>query len=175
MYWRSFLRRNAYSLDNLKISDLQLKPIQPPPKTHNHLVCNMILSGYMPDHLDFVTYFARYSAHQMSLPTSEIIHLPTKIKKWTVMKGPFVHAKSKQVFERKTYKRLIQVFDSHPESLKEWIKYVNESLPAGIDLETERFERKSLSYVDTLPDEPKDSYETTVRENIEKYLKEFSK
>ncbi|KAJ3275758.1 hypothetical protein HDV01_007225 [Terramyces sp. JEL0728] len=155
---------------NVKVADLQLKPIPSPAKTHNHLVCNMTLSGFMPDHVDFVSYFARNLAHQYSMPTSEVIHLPTKIKKWTVMKGPFVHAKSKQVFERKTHKRLIQVFDSHPESLKEWISYVNENLPAGIDMETEKFERKSLSYVDTLPDAPTDSYEARVKENDGKVL-----
>jgi ribosomal protein S10 len=76
----------------------------------------------MPDHVDFVAYFAQYAAHARDIPTSEkVIHLPTQTKKWHVTKGPFVHDKSKEIFEQKKYKRLVQAFDADPEVVRDWV------------------------------------------------------
>ncbi|KAJ1554965.1 mitochondrial 37S ribosomal protein rsm10 [Cladochytrium tenue] len=95
----------------------------------------------MPDHAEFVSYFARYAAHVRRIPTSErIIHLATKTEKWHVTRGPFVHDKTKDVFERKTYRRLIQLFNADDAVVDDWVSYVNSNLPAGIDMKVERFE-----------------------------------
>lgn len=115
----------------------------------------------MPDHLDTVAYFAAYSAHQLDIPTtsspllssecassiyaSSVIHLDTIIKKWWVVKGPFVHAKAKEIFEMKRHRRLVQVFDAHEDLVNEWIEYVNRNLPAGVDMKAEVFQHASPS------------------------------
>lgn len=39
-----------------------------------------------------------------------IIHLPTKIKKWTLIKSPFVYKTSKEQFEMRIYKSVIQFY-----------------------------------------------------------------
>ncbi|KAI8896756.1 hypothetical protein BC833DRAFT_596232 [Globomyces pollinis-pini] len=128
----------------------------------------------MPDHLDFVSYFARYSGQQMRMPTSEVIHLQTKVAKWHVNKGPFVHAKSKEVFERKTYRRLVQVFDTHPSTVSQWIKYVNENLPSGVDMQVERFEWKPLDYSMKVPKiQEKKTHAQLILEEEANYLKKF--
>jgi hypothetical protein len=89
-----------------------------------------------------------------------------------------VHAKTKEVFERKTYSRLIQVFDSHPDTVKQWIKYVNDNLPSGIDLKVSRFEWESIGFVDDLPklESPvKETHQDKIQREVSKYLKMFEK
>jgi ribosomal protein S10 len=161
------------------VSDSLIPTEIPEPKaTHNRLVCKMVLQGFMDDHLNFVAYFARLAGHKMGMPTSQVIHLPTKTQKWHVNKGPFVHAKTKEVFERKTYSRLIQVFDSHPDTVKQWIKYVNDNLPSVIDLKVSRFEWESIGFVDDLPklESPvKEKHQDKIQREVSKYLKMFEK
>eukprot|EP00842_Homolaphlyctis_polyrhiza_P001165 jgi/Hompol1/2049/HPOL_002850-RA len=131
----------------------------------------------MPDHLDFVAYFARHSAHAMKMPVSDTIHLQTDVRKWWTNRGPFVHGKTKDVFERKTYRRLIQVFDSHPDTVKAWIKHVNESLPAGIDLKVDRWEWEPIGFGASLPQPDvgdKKTHVDLIKEQAAKYIKQFS-
>lgn len=151
----------------------------PLPNHSSTLVCNAELSGFMPDHLDFVSYFASVSANQLRMPISKVIHLPIETIKWHTVKGPFVHAKTKEVFERQTHKRLIQVFDTHPDLVREWIKYVNENLPHGVDLKVEKFEWDKVDFTSNLP-RPADS-QTRLKsraqlivDSAEQYLKAFS-
>ncbi|KAJ3216465.1 mitochondrial 37S ribosomal protein rsm10 [Dinochytrium kinnereticum] len=117
-------------------------PVLPAPTSQKtKLVANIELQGFMPDHLDFVGYFVRYSAHARNLATSDaVIHMPTKTLKWHVTRGPFVHDKSKEIFEQKTYRRLVQLFDAGPEKVQDFVTYVNSQLPSGIDLVVERFD-----------------------------------
>lgn len=65
------------------------------------------------------------------------ILLPTKISKFTVNRSPFVHKKSKEQFEIRTHKRLIEIYNFNPkiiEALKELF------LPAGLDIEIKMWE-----------------------------------
>ncbi|KAJ3124709.1 Phosphoglucomutase-2 [Nowakowskiella sp. JEL0407] len=111
-----------------------------PQPTHNNISCKLEFQGFMPDHLDFYAYFARYSAHALGLPCSPIIHLPTATKRWTIVKGPFVHAKSKENFEQKTHKRSVELFDANEDMREKWIEYVEKNLPDGVDLKIVRFD-----------------------------------
>jgi small subunit ribosomal protein S10 len=158
------------------VPKLAIPAVVAPTKSSNILVCNMELSGFMDDYLDLVSYFARYSAHQIGIPTSEIIILDPELKKWHVNKGPFVHAKTKEVFEQKTFKRLLQAFDSHPETVNNWIAYVNNSLPNGINLQVTRFEYKPLqSLVPPTPPKPAKnaSASSKIQQEMETYLEKF--
>lgn len=60
------------------------------------------------------------------------IPLPTKIKKFTVIKSPHVYKKSREQFEMRTHKRLIDVYDPTPRTID---SLMNLSLPAGCDVE----------------------------------------
>ena len=136
----------------------------------------MELSGYMPDHLDCVAYFARHSALAMKMPVSPPIHLESHVKKWNAIKGPFVHSKSREVFERITYKRLLQVFDSHPETVEAWVQYVNKLLPCGIDMKVDRWESKPIGFSKELTmDGNVKSHKQKILEQAEVYLKQFTK
>jgi small subunit ribosomal protein S10 len=60
------------------------------------------------------------------------IPLPTRKTTYTVVKSPFVYKKSREQFEMRTHKRLIDVFDPSPKTID---SLMNLSLPAGCDAE----------------------------------------
>ncbi|KAJ3162226.1 mitochondrial 37S ribosomal protein rsm10 [Geranomyces variabilis] len=110
-----------------------------PKATHNNLVATLTLTTHMPDHLPLLLYFARHSAHCMSLPTSDPIHLPIDTKKYYVIKGPFVHAKTKEVFEEKKFSGVVQIFDGNLDAVKDWTDYVTRSMPSGVNVALETY------------------------------------
>jgi small subunit ribosomal protein S10 len=60
------------------------------------------------------------------------IPLPTRINKFTVLRSPHVHKKSREQFEMRTHKRLIDIIDPTPDVMDALMKL---ELPAGIDVE----------------------------------------
>ena len=60
------------------------------------------------------------------------IPLPTKTQRWTVLRSPHVDKKSREQFELKTHKRLIDINDSRPQTVDALTKL---DLPAGVDVE----------------------------------------
>ncbi|TXT48886.1 MAG: small subunit ribosomal protein S10 [Spirochaetes bacterium] len=60
------------------------------------------------------------------------IPLPTRINKITVLRSPHVHKKSREQFEMRTHKRLIDILEPTPEVMDALMKL---ELPAGVDVE----------------------------------------
>ncbi|MEK7544549.1 MAG: 30S ribosomal protein S10 [Patescibacteria group bacterium] len=60
------------------------------------------------------------------------IPLPTKIDKITVNRSTFVHKNSREQFEMRTHKRLIDITNTTPKTID---ALTNLSLPAGVDIE----------------------------------------
>lgn len=60
------------------------------------------------------------------------IPLPTKINKYTVLRSPHVDKKSREQFEIRTHKRLIDILDPTPETVDALMKL---SLSAGVNVE----------------------------------------
>jgi small subunit ribosomal protein S10 len=60
------------------------------------------------------------------------IPLPTRINKFTVLRSPHVNKKSREQFELRTHKRLIDIIDPSPEVMDSLMKL---ELPAGVDVE----------------------------------------
>jgi len=60
------------------------------------------------------------------------IPLPTKRRVITVNKSPHVDKKSREQFEIKTHKRLIEIYNSKPQTIDALTKL---DLPAGVDIE----------------------------------------
>ena len=52
------------------------------------------------------------TAEKTGAQVSGPIPLPTKTKRWTVLRSPHVDKKSREQFELKTHKRLIDILDS---------------------------------------------------------------
>ena len=60
------------------------------------------------------------------------IPLPTKISKFTVLRSPHVDKKSREQFEIRTHKRLIDIFDPTPDTVDALMKL---ELASGVDVE----------------------------------------
>ena len=60
------------------------------------------------------------------------IPLPTRRQRWTVLRSPHVNKKSREQFEMRTHKRLIDIVDSRPQTIDALTKL---DLPAGVDVE----------------------------------------
>ncbi|PHP66713.1 30S ribosomal protein S10 [Zhengella mangrovi] len=60
------------------------------------------------------------------------IPLPTRIEKFTVNRGPHIDKKSREQFEIRTHKRLIDIVDPTPQTVDALMKL---ELAAGVDVE----------------------------------------
>jgi small subunit ribosomal protein S10 len=60
------------------------------------------------------------------------IPLPTRIEKYTVLRSPHVDKKSREQFEIRTHKRLIDILEPTPQTVDALMKL---DLSAGVDVE----------------------------------------
>jgi len=60
------------------------------------------------------------------------VPLPTKRTIYTVLRSPFIDKKSREQFETRIHKRLIDIYDSNPQTVDSLMKL---DLPAGVDIE----------------------------------------
>ena len=75
----------------------------------------------------------------MNITCSKDIHLPVNRTIYNVIKGPFVHAKAKELFQENIHAISIQLYDADKESMMHWMDYVNKKLPSGIEMNVEMF------------------------------------
>ena len=82
----------------------------------------------------------------LDLSTKEIVHtakrtganvrgpipLPTQIEKFTVNRSPHVDKKSREHFEIRTHKRIIDIYEPTQQTMEELRRL---DLPAGVDIE----------------------------------------
>jgi len=60
------------------------------------------------------------------------IPLPTKIEKFTVLRSPHIDKKSRELFEIRTHKRLLDIVEPTTQTVDALMKL---DLPAGVDVE----------------------------------------
>ncbi len=60
------------------------------------------------------------------------VPLPTKIEKFTVIRSPFIDKDSREQFEIRTHKRLIDVIEPGSRTIDTLMRL---NLPAGVDIE----------------------------------------
>lgn len=60
------------------------------------------------------------------------VPLPTKRSVYTVLRSPHVDKKSREQFETRVHKRLMDIYDSTPQTVDALMKL---DLPAGVDVE----------------------------------------
>jgi len=82
----------------------------------------------------------------LDLSTSEIVHtakrtgaevrgpipLPTRIERYTVLRSPHIDKKSREQFEIRTHRRLLDIIDPTPQTVDALMKL---DLAAGVDVE----------------------------------------
>jgi small subunit ribosomal protein S10 len=72
------------------------------------------------------------TAKRTGATVSGPVPLPTHRRIYTVLRSPHVDKKSREQFEIRTHKRLIDIVDSTPQTVDALMKL---DLPAGVDIE----------------------------------------
>ena len=90
------------------------------------------LRGYDHILLDKSTEKIVKTAKSTGAIISGPIPLPTKRSIYTILRSPHVNKKSREQFQTKIHKRLIDILNSTPKTVESLMKL---DLPAGVDIE----------------------------------------
>ena len=90
------------------------------------------LKGYDHRLLDQSAIEIIDTARRTGAKVSGPIPLPTRINRWTVLRSPHVDKKSREQFEIRTHKRLLDILDPTPQTVDALMKL---DLAAGVDVE----------------------------------------
>ncbi len=90
------------------------------------------LKGYDHRLLDQSAVEIIDTARSTGAKVSGPIPLPTRINRWTVLRSPHVDKKSREQFEIRTHKRLLDILDPTPQTVDALMKL---DLAAGVDVE----------------------------------------
>ncbi|KAJ2357760.1 mitochondrial 37S ribosomal protein rsm10 [Coemansia erecta] len=131
-----------------KDSDLFKPPAAP--QTHGIPVCRVAFHSFQLHRLDFFVKFCRTAACHMKIPCTGSVSMPRVIRRWTVLKSPFVHKSSMEVFERRTHKRVLFLYDADPEVVQKWIDYITENSAVGVGMKYWLHEYDSLDIGDRI-------------------------
>jgi len=72
------------------------------------------------------------AAERMGAKVAGPVPLPTQIEKFCVIRGPHIDKDSREQFEIRTHKRLIDILEPTPKTVN---ALVGLSLPAGVDIQ----------------------------------------
>ena len=59
------------------------------------------------------------------------VPLPTRVERYTVLRSPHCDKKSREQFEIRTHKRIIDILDPQPKTIED---FKNLSMPAGVQI-----------------------------------------
>ncbi|KTW27343.1 hypothetical protein T552_02326 [Pneumocystis carinii B80] len=115
-----------------------LEPLRHPAR-YGITTCSLQMRSFEIPRLAFFADFSMRVAYYLGLSASGPVPLPKRIERWTVPKGPFIHTKTKENFERITHKRLITIKDGHPRVVEIWLAYLKKHSMSGIGMKANVF------------------------------------
>ena len=89
------------------------------------------LKGFDHKSLDQAAQQIVETAERTGAQVARPIPLPTRIEKFTVIRGPFIDKDSREQFEMRTHKRLIDILDPTPKTVDALMRI---DLPASVDV-----------------------------------------
>ena len=92
------------------------------------------LKAYDHRLLDMFTKEIVDTAKKTGATVSGPVPLPTRRTIYTVLRSPNIDKKSREQFEMRTHKRLIDIIDPTPKTVDSFMKI---DVPAGVDIELE--------------------------------------
>lgn len=108
--------------------------VQQAPSPENEEIQRVRIRIRAYDHkiIDQSTRTILETAQRTGASTKGPIPLPTEKKKYTVNKSTFVHKDSREQYEMRIHKRLIDIINPTPKTID---SMMNLNLPAGVDVE----------------------------------------
>src|SRR3990172_11422591 len=104
--------------------------MQSKPKAEHRQKIRIRLKAYDHRIIDKSSRKIIETAERTGAVVSGPIPLPTEKNKVTVLKSPFVHKDSREQFEMRIHKRLIDVLDPNPKTI---YSLMSLDLPSGLD------------------------------------------
>lgn len=127
----------------LNVALTNLSPLRVKP-THGNLICELQIRSYAVEAVEHFGDFASRAAYFLNMPAKGPFPLPKRTERWTVIKSPFVHAKSKENYERITYKRGIQILDSNLETVELWLAFLRKYARPGVGIKAQLYANMKL-------------------------------
>ncbi len=90
------------------------------------------LKAYDPKLLDKSAREIVEAAKRTDVQVRGPFPLPTKITRWTVLRGPHIDKKSREQFERRTHMRLLDIIEPTPQTVDALMKL---DLAAGVHVD----------------------------------------
>lgn len=115
--------------------------------THGNKVAEIQLRSFHTYNLDFFADFVLRAAFYLKIPAKGITPLHSKTERWTVIRSPFVHAKSKENFQRITHRRLITLFDANPEVIEVFLATVKKYSIAGVGVKANLYSQEDINVI----------------------------
>ncbi|CAN6637008.1 small ribosomal subunit protein uS10m [Trichomonascus vanleenenianus] len=120
------------------------------PITHGDNVCDLQLRSFFTEDLEFYCNFVLRVAFYLKIPVKGVTPLPRRTERWTVIKSPFVHAKTKENFERRTHKRLIKLYDANPDVVQIFLSTVRRYCISGVGMKATIYDQEDVNILDRL-------------------------
>ncbi|KAK9470895.1 mitochondrial 37S ribosomal protein uS10m [Dipodascopsis tothii] len=127
----------------LNIALTKLAPFRVQP-THGNVVCELQFAGFAADAVEQFADFAARTAFFLDMPAKGPFTKPKRTERWTVIRSPFVHAKSKENFERITHKRGLQLLDSNTETVELFLAFLRKYSRPGVGIKAQLFATTAL-------------------------------
>ncbi len=108
-------------------------------KKDNVSKLRIIVSAFEHKVLDKTVADILAVTQKLEVETRGPIPLPTKTKRWTVNRSTFVYEQSKEQFEMKTHRRLIDIINPNQKVME---SLTNMQIPAGVNVDVKMVNKK---------------------------------
>jgi len=81
---------------------------------------------------EYACGYLRHLAGHLGVRTGNVVRLPKSRKLFTVLRSPHVNKTAREQFAKDTYRRLICVYDTAPETLQVFYREVEQRPPVGV-------------------------------------------
>ena len=109
-----------------------LQPLEPKKNGDSRVVLRIRVRAYESKILDASVKQIMDTAVRYDAEIVGPVPLPTEIKKYTVNRSPFIYKNSREQFEIRVHKRLIDIISPNAKTVE---ALTNLSLPSGVDID----------------------------------------
>ncbi|AOW07585.1 ribosomal protein S10 domain-containing protein [Yarrowia lipolytica] len=135
----------------------------------------LLFNAYFHEDLEVFTEFAQRAAYYLRIPVEGPVPQKTRFKRWTVNRAVFVHAKSKENFERRTHGRKLILNNASQDTIQVLVQFLSQNKLAGVGMKAKLFTHEglpeSLDQLDAM--EVDEVSNEAVEARVQEMLKEF--
>lgn len=98
---------------------------------------NIVISAFSKAYIGIYADFIKRTIHNSGGICLEHRLPKYELKRWTVLSSPFIHKKARSQFERRTYKRILNVYNINGDGCQKLVWYICRNSPPGIKIDGE--------------------------------------